>query len=144
MSIMCWIGLARKFQNQTEPFSLRRTCAGERGYHTRGVSACWASLWKQRFRSESRPPCGGIVESAPEAAPVHSQRARTAGFAVRVNSCFLTDRPRLATKVDDGGGNDQFLLAVVDWLPTLERGRPTKSLILSMDDCKVFNQRSRR
>jgi hypothetical protein len=30
MSItMCWIGLARKVsQNQTEPFSLRRTCAG--------------------------------------------------------------------------------------------------------------------
>jgi hypothetical protein len=29
MSITMWIGLARKVsQNQTEPFSLRRTCAG--------------------------------------------------------------------------------------------------------------------
>jgi hypothetical protein len=45
-----------RFQNQTEPFSLRRTCAGS-AVITRGVSrACWASLWKQRyFRSESRP-----------------------------------------------------------------------------------------
>jgi hypothetical protein len=34
MSItMCWIGLRKVSQNQTEPFSLRRTCAGERGYH---------------------------------------------------------------------------------------------------------------
>jgi hypothetical protein len=57
-STMCWIGLARKVsQNKSEPFSSRRTCAGERGYHTRGVSrACWASLSKQRyFQSESRP-----------------------------------------------------------------------------------------
>jgi hypothetical protein len=31
---MCWIGLARKVsQNQTEPFSLRRTCAEARLSH---------------------------------------------------------------------------------------------------------------
>jgi hypothetical protein len=45
-----------RFLRKTEPFSLRRTCAGN-AVITHGVSrACWASLWKQRyFRSESRP-----------------------------------------------------------------------------------------
>jgi hypothetical protein len=140
MSItMCWIGLARKVsQNQTEPF-LRRTCAGERGYHT-WCEPCLLGLAMEAKILPKREPSvqhGGIVESARRAAaprsplPASEKVTRTSRY-FRVGITFptfcLTDRSTISdespidwTTVEPV---DQFLLlyAVVGWLATLKEG----------------------
>jgi hypothetical protein len=134
-STMCWIGLARKVsQNQSEPFSfLRRMCAGERGYHTRGVSrACWASLSK---REPSVQHVEGSLRAPRRAAaprfPTPSERESHKDFAVIPRYTVSGEHshslsaspidPRFATKVRSTGRRwepvNQFLLlyAVVGW-----------------------------
>jgi hypothetical protein len=73
------VGLARKVsQNQSEPFSLRRTCAGS-AVITRGVSRAGPRYGSKDSEARAvRTACGGIVESAPEQQLLgpHSQRAR--------------------------------------------------------------------
>jgi hypothetical protein len=127
-------------QNQTEPFSLRRTCAGNAVITWCG-RACWASLWKQDTSKKRavRTACGGIVESAPEAAarsplPASEKVTRTSryfrvGITFPLAFCSPID-PRLATKVRSTGrrwGASKPVPATVrsgrlDWLPTLEEG----------------------
>jgi hypothetical protein len=79
MSITMCVGLARKVsQNQTEPFSLRRTCAGS-AVITRGVSRAGPRYGSKDSEARAvRTACGGIVESARERQLLgpHSQRAR--------------------------------------------------------------------
>jgi hypothetical protein len=135
---------------------LRRTCAGERGYHTRGVSrACWASLSKQRyFRSESHPYSmwRDRVERPGERQPLdppfpasekvtRTSRLHRVGITFPLAFC-LTDRSTICDKspIDRTTvGASKPVPATVrsgrlGWLPTLEKGRPKKPLILSMDD----------
>ncbi len=150
---------AQGFKNQSEPFSLRM-CAGERGNHIRGVSrACWASLSKQRyFRSESHPYSmwRDRVERPGERQPLdlpfpasekvaRTSRLHRVGITFPLAFC-LTDRSTIRDKspIDRTTvGASKPVPATVrsgrlGWLPTLERGRPTKPLILSMDDCQSF------
>jgi hypothetical protein len=140
---------------------LRRTCAGERGYHTRGVSrACWASLSKQRhFRSESHPysmwrdrrrrPEEWQPLDPPFPASEKVTRTSRHTTVYRVGIAFplafcLTDRSTIRDESPierTTVGASKPVPATVrsgrlGWLPTLEKGRPKKPLILSMDDCQ--------
>jgi hypothetical protein len=129
-------------------------CAGERGHHTRGVSrACWASHSKLRyFRSESRPYSmwRNIVESAPKSGSSsipHPQRARKSQrlHGNTVSGCTtcplafcLTDRSAIRDKSPiertTVGASGPVPATVrsgrLGWLPLLEKGRPTKPLIV--------------
>jgi hypothetical protein len=138
-------------------------CAGERGHHTRGViRACWASLSKQRdFRSESHPYSmwrnrEGAPKSGSSSIP-HPQRARKSqglrgtttvyrvgktfplAFCPTDRSTIRDESPIERTTV---GASEPVPATVrsgrLGWLPTLEKGRPKKPLIESMDDCNSF------
>jgi hypothetical protein len=110
-----------------------------------------------------RTACGGIVEGAPESGSPsvpHSQRARKSQglrgntTVYRVGITFPlafcpTDRSTIRDEspIDwtTVGASEPFPATVrsgrLGWLPTLERGRPRKPLILSMDDCQSFQQK---
>jgi hypothetical protein len=136
MSIMCWIGLARKVSESDRAVLLEEDV---RGYHTWCEPCLLGLAWKQRYFEARavRTACGGIVES-PESGsssvPTPSERESHKDFAVlpcRITFPSLSASPidpRLATKVRSTGRRwepvDQFLLlyAVVGGLPTLKEG----------------------
>jgi hypothetical protein len=140
-------------QNQTEPFSLRRTCAGERGYHT-WCEPCLLGLAMEAKILPKREPSVQHVEGSLKAgrrqllSPLPaSEKSRTSRYfrvGITFPLAFCLDRSTISDESpidDDGGANRPVLLlyAVVGWTGCRPlKGRPTKSLILSMDDCQSF------
>jgi hypothetical protein len=71
---MCWIGLARKVSESDRAVLLEEDVRWERGYHT-WCEPCLLGLAMEAKIPEARAvrtACGGIVESAPEAAAPRS------------------------------------------------------------------------